>query len=124
MDNNVLNIIITIIVVIAFIFVYLVMFTSFFENFSTRKYEKSIVVKKKYSPETLRLLKKICYQFRHRSFDAWLAWLRIQETDIQSLALNKLIQHLKGAYRDWETDRKSTRLNSRHSAKSRMPSSA
>ena len=29
-----------------------------------------------------------------------------------------------GAYRDWETDRKSTRLNSSHSAKSRMPSSA
>ena len=30
----------------------------------------------------------------------------------------------KGNYRDWETDRKSTRLNSSHSAKSRMPSSA
>ena len=30
----------------------------------------------------------------------------------------------KLAYRDWETDRKSTRLNSSHSAKSRMPSSA
>ena len=28
------------------------------------------------------------------------------------------------SYRDWETDRKSTRLNSSHSAKSRMPSSA
>ena len=28
------------------------------------------------------------------------------------------------AYRDWETDRKSTRLNYSHSAKSRMPSSA
>ena len=31
---------------------------------------------------------------------------------------------LKNGYRDWETDRKSTRLNSSHSAKSRMPSSA
>ena len=30
----------------------------------------------------------------------------------------------RGGYRDWETDRKSTRLNSSHSAKSRMPSSA
>ena len=30
----------------------------------------------------------------------------------------------KTGYRDWETDRKSTRLNSSHSAKSRMPSSA
>ena len=31
---------------------------------------------------------------------------------------------VKKPYRDWETDRKSTRLNSSHSAKSRMPSSA
>ena len=31
---------------------------------------------------------------------------------------------LRLVYRDWETDRKSTRLNSSHSAKSRMPSSA
>ena len=29
-----------------------------------------------------------------------------------------------GGYRDWETDRKSTRLNSSHSRASRMPSSA
>jgi hypothetical protein len=102
MDNNTLNIIITIVVVIAFIFIYLMLFTSFFQNFSTSKYEKSVVIKKKYSPETLRLLKKICYQFRHRSFDAWLAWLRIQETDIQSLALNKLIQHLNGDVVEWD----------------------
>ena len=32
--------------------------------------------------------------------------------------------HSRLGYRDWETDRKSTRLNSSHSAKSRMPSSA
>ena len=31
---------------------------------------------------------------------------------------------IKRAYRDWETDRKSTRLNSSHSGESRMPSSA
>ena len=29
-----------------------------------------------------------------------------------------------GSYRDWETDRKSTRLNSSHSGESRMPSAA
>ncbi|MBU6196543.1 MAG: hypothetical protein KGO93_03125 [Cyanobacteria bacterium REEB446] len=102
MDNNALNIIITIVVVIAFIFIYLRLFTSFFQNFSTSTYEKSVVIKKQYTPETLRLLKKICYQFRHRSFDAWLAWLRIQETDIQSLALNKLIQHLNADVVDWD----------------------
>ena len=33
--------------------------------------------------------------------------------------------HIGGdAYRDWETDRKSTRLNSSHRSLSRMPSSA
>ena len=31
---------------------------------------------------------------------------------------------IKPCYRDWETDRKSTRLNSSHSGESRMPSSA
>ena len=36
----------------------------------------------------------------------------------------KLSEIVQGDYRDWETDRKSTRLNSSHSAKSRMPSSA
>ena len=43
--------------------------------------------------------------------------------------LDKLIHYFimeakENPYRDWETDRKSTRLNSSHSAKSRMPSSA
>ena len=31
---------------------------------------------------------------------------------------------LLATYRDWETDRKSTRLNSSHITRSRMPSSA
>ena len=31
---------------------------------------------------------------------------------------------IEKSYRDWETDRKSTRLNSSHSGESRMPSSA
>ena len=31
---------------------------------------------------------------------------------------------IEGSYRDWETDRKSTRLNSSHEIPSRMPSSA
>ena len=35
-----------------------------------------------------------------------------------------LIKSDNGKYRDWETDRKSTRLNSSHRSLSRMPSSA
>ena len=45
----------------------------------------------------------------------------------QQPQMNPLTQDQKKPsvwYRDWETDRKSTRLNSSHSAKSRMPSSA
>ena len=38
---------------------------------------------------------------------------------------DEFVAHIKlNAYRDWETDRKSTRLNSSHLKLSRMPSSA
>ena len=42
------------------------------------------------------------------------------------IAVDEIIDELKreSAYRDWETDRKSTRLNSSHEIPSRMPSSA
>ena len=39
-------------------------------------------------------------------------------------SIAKFAAKQKGRYRDWETDRKSTRLNSSHSGESRMPSSA
>ena len=39
-------------------------------------------------------------------------------------ALRKKGIKLNRTYRDWETDRKSTRLNSSHRSLSRMPSSA
>ena len=48
----------------------------------------------------------------------------IFETLNKGLTFNKPNNALDITYRDWETDRKSTRLNSSHSAKSRMPSSA
>ena len=40
--------------------------------------------------------------------------------DLNAAGLNPILS----AYRDWETDRKSTRLNSSHITRSRMPSSA
>ena len=43
----------------------------------------------------------------------------------QQLEDNKdRLDDIDESYRDWETDRKSTRLNSSHSGESRMPSSA
>ena len=41
----------------------------------------------------------------------------------ETLAL-AAVEYVEGKYRDWETDRKSTRLNSSHRSLSRMPSSA
>ena len=42
----------------------------------------------------------------------------------KKLTLEQQQQLLDAEYRDWETDRKSTRLNSSHITRSRMPSSA
>ena len=55
------------------------------------------------------------------------------EVFYSELGLLEFVQYLDGtrekltdkpSYRDWETDRKSTRLNSSHRSLSRMPSSA
>ena len=43
---------------------------------------------------------------------------------VMAAAVNMEIVKKEGWYRDWETDRKSTRLNSSHITRSRMPSSA
>ena len=48
----------------------------------------------------------------------------IAKTQGLSNVVNRLNSRVTGWYRDWETDRKSTRLNSSHSRASRMPSSA
>ena len=44
--------------------------------------------------------------------------------DLAEDCLREIERLEKLAYRDWETDRKSTRLNSSHRSLSRMPSSA
>ena len=47
------------------------------------------------------------------------------EKELDLIDLLKLLGNSIGkVYRDWETDRKSTRLNSSHITRSRMPSSA
>ena len=43
---------------------------------------------------------------------------------LKTLVYNRNRGKRYGLYRDWETDRKSTRLNSSHRSLSRMPSSA
>ena len=45
-------------------------------------------------------------------------------SDIKDTKFHELRNTFLNTYRDWETDRKSTRLNSSHSGESRMPSSA
>ena len=59
----------------------------------------------------------------NRKYDTVPGWLWV--IDGQYLVCKRISPWRDArAYRDWETDRKSTRLNSSHSAKSRMPSSA
>ena len=50
-------------------------------------------------------------------------WSKHQTLD-QIEERNKYMKQYIHTYRDWETDRKSTRLNSSHRSLSRMPSSA
>ena len=73
-----------------------------------------------------KLYKLINFDMIDNAFSSW-RMLENDDTLLNSNAIYKLINtdlDTNGAYRDWETDRKSTRLNSSHSAKSRMPSSA
>ena len=52
------------------------------------------------------------------------AW-SYQSMKVRPQQLNSIfVPQVDSAYRDWETDRKSTRLNSSHRSLSRMPSSA
>ena len=48
----------------------------------------------------------------------------IQSIQNRSEQYGQIAQKIRDLYRDWETDRKSTRLNSSHLKLSRMPSSA
>ena len=51
-------------------------------------------------------------------------WYLLRADDGEFRNGDKIEFHDPRGYRDWETDRKSTRLNSSHSGESRMPSSA
>ena len=67
--------------------------------------------------------------FKYKIFKDEGGWIprKIRRISLQAIRnLRSIYEHSNSAisYRDWETDRKSTRLNSSHSAKSRMPSSA
>ena len=50
-------------------------------------------------------------------------FLSIGSIDLDFTNQNNIV-FITAYYRDWETDRKSTRLNSSHITRSRMPSSA
>ena len=53
-----------------------------------------------------------------------LSWTGLGGVFMGKKKANRFEKRTKDTYRDWETDRKSTRLNSSHSGESRMPSSA
>ena len=59
-----------------------------------------------------------------RQFYALLATEKAQKLLNAAMSANPAVIIASAVYRDWETDRKSTRLNSSHRSLSRMPSSA
>ena len=65
-------------------------------------------------------------KYLYVTYTSWLVYYKDKKLSSNNeIARFKLIStYQEHIYRDWETDRKSTRLNSSHSAKSRMPSSA
>ena len=79
-----------------------------------------------------RALERLQIILGHRSISSTLHYIGVTDDEIRetcqnlNLCTSQYSRTLAAVicYRDWETDRKSTRLNSSHSAKSRMPSSA
>ena len=66
---------------------------------------------------------------RHRDVDPAVVWYNGDEewyqNGLRHREVGPAVKRKSGRpYRDWETDRKSTRLNSSHITRSRMPSSA
>ena len=59
----------------------------------------------------------------HEEYDYLYMKLKDAAKEQLKMDINQVIRDWE-RYRDWETDRKSTRLNSSHSGESRMPSSA
>ena len=60
----------------------------------------------------------------HWSKEQFIPVMKDEPTTVNVWAPEIFYDDTKGWYRDWETDRKSTRLNSSHRSLSRMPSSA
>ena len=65
-------------------------------------------------------------EYKTQNFGAFITFVGIvrDEDGIDGLSFDIYEPILNLGYRDWETDRKSTRLNSSHITRSRMPSSA
>ena len=75
------------------------------------RYRKQREQQQKLTADQVKASKEMAQFQNDLAFDMW------QKTNYSA-------QRAELAYRDWETDRKSTRLNSSHITRSRMPSSA
>ena len=75
-----------------------------------------------YSKQYIQYIEKdILWIINESSHYAWRSYDDIYQTYVDKWSNKTTLNH---NYRDWETDRKSTRLNSSHITRSRMPSSA
>jgi hypothetical protein len=78
------------------------MFTSFFDTITTKKKYHTELRQHAKNTKSKKLLSRICFQFRHKSFDTWLAWVRGQPNDSQTSALGMLLAHLEGPVSNWQ----------------------
>ena len=79
--------------------------------------------------DTMKFLDRLAHQILAKKVAAQNLYVILPSERAKRYLQNSLFQMNQGplistAYRDWETDRKSTRLNSSHLKLSRMPSSA
>ena len=65
-----------------------------------------------------------CHAQQKAAIDTIVCKVECIKQIVQKPSTNGKTVKYMAVYRDWETDRKSTRLNSSHSGESRMPSSA
>ena len=70
------------------------------------------------------IIKERKRQIREEFYDMFGEYLPVDERFSKDMVVSTYNVERWTDYRDWETDRKSTRLNSSHEIPSRMPSSA
>ena len=100
-------------------------------SFEMRIASKASIYRNEVNKATLKALEEFLINYQDKNFkpikQGQTEILRnefLKNTDFLNQITHRIETESNNDYRDWETDRKSTRLNSSHITRSRMPSSA